>query len=199
MNLREKFSTLEHTGTNWQRLLLRGSLMLLIGVGLIAGAAFKPDVIIFQVREFSWLPICGFVVLAVGLLECFDAFTTKELADFFLNLQMGVLDVVVGGLIIFSIGGDPTRLGLMIAAFLIIKGIFRIVLAQATHIPNIVSTTIGAVVTIILGLLICLEWPASAGWFLALCLSAEIGLRGWALMMFAFWIKAQKEREPLTY
>jgi uncharacterized membrane protein HdeD (DUF308 family) len=199
MNLREKFSTLEHTGTSWLRLMIRGSLMLLIGAGLVLGTLFKHDVIIFQVRDFSWLPVCGFVVLAVGFLECFDAFKAKELADFFLNLQMGVLDVVVGGLIIFSIGGDPTRLGLMIAAFLIIKGIFRIVLAQATHIPNIVSTTIGAVVTIILGLLICLEWPASAGWFLALCLSAEIGLRGWALMMFAFWIKAQKEREPLTY
>ena len=195
MNLREKFSTLEHTGTNWQRLLLRGSLMLLIGVGLIAGTAFKPDVIIFQVREFSWLPICGFVVLAVGLLECFDAFTTKELADFFLNLQMGVLDVVVGGLIIFTIGGDPARLSLLISAFLIVKGIFRIVLAYAANIPNILSTSIGAVTSIILGLLISLEWPSAAGWFLALCLSAEIGLRGWALMMFAFWIKAQKEQE----
>lgn len=199
MNLREKFSTLEHTGTNWQRLLLRGSLMLLIGVGLIAGAAFKPDVIIFQVREFSWLPICGFVVLAVGLLECFDAFTTKELADFFLNLQMGVLDVVVAGLIIFSIGDDPARLSLLITAFLIVKGIFRIVLAYAANIPNILSTSIGAVTSIILGLLISLEWPSAAGWFLALCLSAEIGLRGWALMMFAFWIKAQKEHEPLSY
>ena len=90
MNLREKFSTLEHTGTNWPRLLLRGSLMLLFGVGLVLGTLFKHDVIIFQVREFSWLPVCGFVVLAIGLLECFDAFIAKELSDFILNLQMGV-------------------------------------------------------------------------------------------------------------
>jgi uncharacterized membrane protein HdeD (DUF308 family) len=170
--------------------------MMLIGVGLVVGTVFKHDVIIFQVRDFSWLPVCGFVVLAVGLLECFDAFRAKELVDFFLNLQTGVLDVVVAGLIILSIGDDPARLGLLIAAFLIVKGIFRLTLAYATQIPNIVSTSVGAVVSIILGLLIWLEWPSSAGWFLALCLSAEIGLRGWALMMFGFWVK---EREAVSY
>jgi uncharacterized membrane protein HdeD (DUF308 family) len=199
MNLREKFSTLEHTGTDWRRLWIRGSLMLFIGVALVAGTLFKHDVIIFQVRDFSWLPVCGIVVLAVGLLECFDAAIAKELGDFFLNLQTGVLDVVVAVLIIFSIGGDPTRLSLLIAAFLIVKGIFRIALAYVANIPNILSTSLGAFVSIILGLLIWFEWPSSDGWFLAFCLSAEIGLRGWALMMFGFWVKAQKEREAVSY
>ena len=195
MNLREKFSTLEHTGTDWRRLWIRGSLMLFIGVALVAGTLFKHDVIIFQVRDFSWLPVCGIVVLAVGLLECFDAFKARDLADFFLNLQTGVLDVVVRGLIIFTIGGDPARLSLMIAAFLIIKGIFRLTLAYVTQLPNRVSTSVGAVLSIILGLLIWLEWPSSAGWFLAFCLSAEIGLRGWAILMFSFWVKSLQERE----
>jgi uncharacterized membrane protein HdeD (DUF308 family) len=195
MKLREKFSTLEHTGTDWRRLLIRGSLMLLIGVALVVGTIFRHDVIIFQVRDFSWLPICGFVVLAVGLLECFDAFIAKELRDFFMNLQNGVLDVVVAGLIILSIGGDPARLSLLITAFLIVKGIFRLTLAYATQMPNVVSTSVGAGISIILGLLIWLEWPSSAGWFLAFCLSVEIGLRGWAILMFSFWVKSQQERE----
>ena len=199
MNLREKFSKTGYVGTDWRRLLIRGSLMLFIGVGLVIATIFKPDVIIMQVRDFSWLPVCGFVVLAVGMLECFDAAIAKKLEEFFLNLQNGVLDVVVAGLIIFSIGDDPTRLSLLITAFLIVKGIFRLTLAYATKIPNIVSTSVGAVVSIILGLLIWLEWPSSAAWFLAFCLSAEIGLRGWALMMFAFWIRAQKERESVSY
>jgi len=195
MNLREKFTTIEYTGTDWRRLWIRGSLMLFIGVALVAGTLFKHDVIIFQVRDFSWLPVCGIVVLAVGLLECFDAAIAKELGDFFLNLQTGVLDVVVGGLILFSIGGDPARLSLLITAFLIVKGIFRLILASATQLPNRVSTSVGAVLSIILGLLISLEWPSSAGWFLAFCLSAEIGLRGWAILMFSFWVKSLQERE----
>ena len=199
MSLREKFSKIEYVGTDWRRLLIRGSLMLLIGAGLVVATVFKHDVIIMQVRDFSWLPVCGFVVLAVGLLECFDAALAKELGDFFLNLQNGVLDVAVASLIIFSIGDDPARLSLLITAFLIVKGIFRLTLAYATQMPANVSTSVGAGVSIILGLLIWLEWPSSAGWFLAFCLSAEIGLRGWSLIMFAFWIKAQKERESASY
>ncbi|MFA5923285.1 MAG: hypothetical protein WC856_18680 [Methylococcaceae bacterium] len=199
MNLREKFSKTEYVSTDWRRLIIRGALMLVIGVGLVLATVFKPDVVIMQVRDFSWLPVCGFVVLAVGLLECFDAAIAKKLEDFFLNLQNGVLDVVVAGLIIFSIGDDPARLSLLITAFLIVKGIFRLTLAYTTQIPNIVSTSVGAVVSIILGLLIWLKWPSSAGWFLAFCLSAEIALRGWALMMFAFWIKTQNERESVSY
>lgn len=195
MSLREKFSNLEHFGTDWRRLLTRGAFMLLIGVALVLSTMFKHDVIIMQVRDFSWLPVCGFVLLIVGLLECFDAAIAKELRDFFLNLQNGIFDVVVAGLIIFSIGDDPTRLSLLIAAFLFVKGLFRLVVTYATRPPNIFSTSVGSGVSIILGLLIWLEWPSSAGWFLAFCLSAEIGLRGWAIMMFAFWVKSQKERE----
>ncbi|MDD5322483.1 MAG: hypothetical protein PHD43_18100 [Methylococcales bacterium] len=92
MNLREKFSKTEYVGTDWRRLIIRGALMLVTGVGLVIATVVKHDVIIMQVRDFSWLPVCGFVVLAVGLLECFDAFIAKKLEDFFLNLQRGVLD-----------------------------------------------------------------------------------------------------------
>ena len=198
MKLRENFSNLEYAGTDWRRLLFRGIVMLIAGTLLVFSTLFKPDVIIMQIRDFSWLPVCGVVIFIVGCLECFDAAITKDLRSFFLNLQNGVLDVVVSGLIIFSIGDDPIRLSLLIAAFLMIKGIFRLTLAYATQLPNMVSTSVGAGVSIFLGLLIWLEWPSSAVWFLALCLSAEIGLRGWAGIMFAYWVKAHNNQEPVN-
>jgi uncharacterized membrane protein HdeD (DUF308 family) len=199
MTLREKFSETEHTGTNWRRLLIRGAVMLVLGAILSIFTLFKPDVVILQVRSLSWLPACGFVLLALGLLECFDAFISKALQDFFLNLQNGVLDVVVASLIIFSIGSDSTRLILLISAFLVVKGVFRLTLAYVLGTPHIVSTSIGSLVAIILGLLIWMEWPSADGWFLAFCLSIEIGLRGWALIIFGLWVKTQKEREAESY
>ncbi|MBS3952674.1 MAG: hypothetical protein KGZ88_06985 [Methylomicrobium sp.] len=198
MKLRENFSNLEYAGTDWRRLLFRGIVMLIAGTLLAFSTLFKPDVIIMDIRDFSWLPVCGVVIFIVGCLECFDAAITKDLRSFFLNLQNGVLDVVVSGLIIFSIGDDPIRLSLLIAAFLMIKGIFRLTLAYATQLPNMISTSVGAGISIFLGLLIWLEWPSSAVWFLALCLSSEIGLRGWAGIMFAYWVKAHKTQEPVN-
>lgn len=165
--------------------------MLVIGVTLISLTVFSPDVMIFHSREMSWLPLCGFVVLAVGWLECLDALFIKDIKDFFLKLQNGILDVVVAGLIVFSSGDDPARLSLLIAAFLITKGLFRITLSYAIANANVISTRIGAGVSIVLGLLIWIEWPSSAGWFLAFCLSMEIALRGWAVITLSLWLRLQ--------
>jgi uncharacterized membrane protein HdeD (DUF308 family) len=198
MNLQKKFEHFERFGTDWRRLLIRGAIMLCIGATLVIAALFKPDAMLMSARDFSWLPAAALVVLTVGFLECFDAYIAKELRDFFLNLQNGVLDVVVAVLIIFSIGDDPARLSLMIAAFLIVKGTMRIILAHATQLPHKTSTITGACVSLLLGLLIWMEWPSSAAWFLAVGMSADIGLRGWSLMMFAFWLKMQQAREAVS-
>ncbi len=195
MSFRDKFSEFSHLSTDWRRVLTRGVLMLFIGVTLIAFTLFKPDVMLFHARDTSWLPLCGLAVLVVGLLECFDAIMSKELKDFFLNFQNGLLDVVVAALIVFSSGDDPQRLSLLIAAFLIIKGAFRITLSYAINSANVTATRIGSGVSILLGLLIWMQWPSSAGWFLAFCLSAEIALRGWAVIMLALWLQTQQEPE----
>jgi uncharacterized membrane protein HdeD (DUF308 family) len=193
MSFRDKFLEFNYLSTDWRRVLTRGVLMLFIGVTLIAFTIFKPDVMLFHARDASWLPVCGFVVLTVGLLECFDAIISKELKDFFLNLQNGLLDVVVAALIVFSSGDDPARLTLLIAAFLIIKGAFRITLSYAINSSNVLSTRAGAGVSILLGVLIWMQWPSSAAWFLAFCLSTEIALRGWASIMLALWLQTQQE------
>lgn len=195
MNFRDKFSEFSHLSTDWRRVLTRGVLMLVIGATLIALTISKPNVMLFHARDTSWLPICGFVLLAVGLLECFDALIAKELKDFFLNLQNGILDVVVAVLLVLSSGDDPVRLSLLIAAFLMIKGIFRIIISYAINSANVTSTRIGAGVAILFGLFIWMQWPSSAAWFLAFCLSSEIALRGWATLMLALWLQSQQVPE----
>ncbi len=193
MNLNDKLSNLQHTGISWWRYSIRGALMLAVGVTVILLTILKPDVMLFHVRDTSWLPICGFVVLAVGFLECFDALIAKESKDFFLNLQNALLDVVVGGVLVFSSGEDPARVSLLISAFLIIKGTYRIILSYAIQAINITFARAGAGVSILLGLLIFMQWPTSAAWFLAFCLSAEIALRGLGIITFAQWLKSQQE------
>ncbi len=195
MTIQKKFEHFGHYGTDWRRLLVRGAIMLCIGAMLVIAALFKPDVMMFSTREFSWLPIVAFVILTVGLLECFDAYIARELRDFFLNLQNGVFDVVVGVLIFFSIGDDPARLNLMIASFLMVKGILRTIIAYATQMPHKTSAMIGACISFLLGLLIWVEWPTSAAWFLAVGMSADIGFRGWSLIMLAIWVRMQKAQE----
>lgn len=192
MNWREKFARLERFGTDWRRLLARGTALLLIGTLLAVASLFNPEAMILGARDFSWLPVAGAAVLTVGVLECFDGFIAKEARDFFLNLPIGVLDLVVGGLIVLSMGYHPERLSLLIAAFLITKGILRLVFSLAVQLPNRRSNMWGACASMLLGILIWLEWPSSAAGYLAFGLSTDIALRGWTLMVFAFWAKDKR-------
>jgi uncharacterized membrane protein HdeD (DUF308 family) len=195
MNSHDKFSNLQHTGISWWRYSIRGAAMLCLGVILILLTIFKPDVMLFHARDTSWLPLCGVVVLIIGFLECFDTLIAKESKDFFLNLQNALLDVVVAGLLVFSSGDDPARVSLLIAGFLIIKGAYRIVLSYAIQNTNITFARAGAGVSILLGILIFMQWPTSAAWFLAFCLSAEIALRGLGIITFSMWLHTQQKQE----
>jgi uncharacterized membrane protein HdeD (DUF308 family) len=146
-------------------------------------------------REFSWLPVGGLVLFFLGLEECVEAFFAKAASrEFHQNLQVGILDTVVGGLIVFSISDGPQRLSLMIAAFLIARGAVRISLAQVLRLPHAASTSFCGIISIIFGILICFEWPSNEGWFLSLCLNMEIAFRGWAMIMFGLWIKRKNSK-----
>jgi len=174
---------------SWKRLLVQGVIIMLLGQILSLSSLLKTDIIIMSARGFSWLPVGGLIIFILGLQECLEAFFAKDSREFHQNLQVGILDTVVGGLIIFSVSDEPQRLSLMIAAFLITRGAVRIALVQALKLPHIVSTSLCGIVSIVSGVLICFEWPANEGWFLSLCLNLEIAFRGWAIIMFGLWVK----------
>lgn len=89
----------------------------------------------------------------------------------------------------------PARLSMKIATFLIVRGIVRITLAHALRLPHTFATSLGGLLSNIMGFLIWKEWPTSDGWFISLCLNAEIAVRGWAMMTFALWVRTQKMDE----
>ena len=185
----EKLFQLEHYEISWKRLLIQGTIIIIIGIVLALSSFFNTDTILMSARGFSWLPLSGMVVFFLGLVGCLEAYSAKVPRDFYQNLQVGILDTVIGGLIIFSVSEVPQRLSMMIAAFLIVRGLVRIALVRALHLPHAVSTSLCGLVSIILGFLICFEWPTNEGWFLSLSLNIEIAFRGWAMIMFSLWLK----------
>jgi uncharacterized membrane protein HdeD (DUF308 family) len=192
MNLIEKIFSYDRFEMDWRRLLLQGVLIVLTGATLAMASALNPDAMVMTARHLSWLPVSGMVILSLGLLECLDAALAKETRDFLQNLQVGVLDAVIGGLIILSVTEEPTRLSMMIATFLIVRGIVRITLVYALRLPHTFATSLGGLLSIIMGFLIWMEWPVGDGWFISLCLNIEIAIRGWAMMTFALWVRTQK-------
>lgn len=191
MHQKDKFTGFERLGKDWKMVMARGIIMLLMGLSITIASLFNPSGSIMHGSDFSWLPVLGFVIILIGLLESYDAYVAKDTGQFFLHLQNGVFDLIVGSLVSFSISGNPDRLGLLLVAYLIIKAILRIVLTTVTEFPQRESMTIGAGVSILLGFLLWGEWPSSAAWFMSLCLAVDIALRGWSQTLFSIWLKNQ--------
>ena len=195
MNPFKKFFQAERFEMDWRRLVAQGLVIMLIGITLVLLCIVRSHVIILSAKGLSWLPASGMVVLALGVVECLDAFLAKETRDFLQNLQVGVLDLVIGGMIVFSVAEEAERFGLMIASYLIARGIVRITLIYAMQLPRAALSSIGGFISIIMGFMIWMEWPSNGGWFMSLCLNIEIAIRGWAVIIFALWVKKQKELE----
>ncbi len=166
----------------WYR--IRGTAMILTG-GVISGLCLIAPNVYMLGESFSWIPIVGIVIFLLGCLRCIDAFTSESLQGFLLNMQGGILDLVIGFLVLFSINDEPDNLHLLIVGYMLTQGIYRNVLLSAVDSQNPMSNRITGVISITLGLLIWMDWPTSATWFLALSLSIDVSFRGWALLMLA--------------
>ena len=197
MALLNKLSRLDGFNMDWRRLIVQWSIIMCAGIFLALASITNTNAIILSAREFSWLPVSGMIILCLGLLECLDAFLAKHQRDVIQNLQVGVLDTVIGALLILSISGDFSRLGMMIAAFLIVRGIVRIALSYALNLPHKLSTSSAGVISIILGVLVFQQWPTEEGWFISFCLNVEITFRGWSGISFALWVRKQKKLADL--
>lgn len=184
-----------HFGTlsmDWRRLLIQGVFILVMGILMALASIANPDTLILSARGFSWLPVSGMFLFLLGVVGCLEAFFAKEQREVVQNLHVGVMEMVVGGLIVLSISETVSQLSIMIAAFLLIKGIVRIVLVNKLKLPHKFSTVIGGVVSLFLGVLVLTEWPTGEGWFVSLCLNIEISFRGWSVISFALWVKKQQ-------
>ena len=170
---------------------LRGYLMLIIGVLISLGSLIAPDVGIMSDQN-AWVPIAAIVVLLTGLVEWFDTYISRGSTRFLVNLQFAILDTVFAWLVLFSLGYGAAELAILIIAFLIIKGLFRMIAAYSGQFASVKPTFIGGSVSLLMGILLWINWPGEiASAFLSFCLSIEIALRGWALISFARWLGIQ--------
>ncbi len=193
MKLEKKSELKQFTSRHWWYT-TRGIAMIFLGAGIAILCLVAPEVYMLG-ESYSWIPVIGVVVILVGVFRCLDAFATETAQGFLVNMQGGVLDVVVGTIVLFSINFEADDLNLLIVGYMISQGIYRNILLSVAKVANPLSNRITGVISIILGMLIWGDWPTSASWFVALSLSIDISFRGWALIVLASALKKESANE----
>jgi uncharacterized membrane protein HdeD (DUF308 family) len=120
----------------------------------------------------------GGLILMSGAAEAVGAFWCRRWSGFFLHLLSGVLSVVVGMLFLRAPLDAVLTLTLLLACLLMVGGIFKIVAALSYRFGAWGWPLVGGVIDLILGVLIWLEWPASALWVIGLFVGISLLFRG---------------------
>lgn len=191
------YTDFDHFLPQRNTLFVRGLVLTVSGGLLTVFSLLIPDVrIMFQ--DSSWLPMVAIVILASGAFSSLDALFWRNTKEFYTNLQIAVLDTIVGLVLLTELSKPADKLIMLAAAYLMIKGLFRVFAGYAVHFSHFNVATFGGMFSVFLGVLLWQEWPLSSMWFICFCLSIDIFTRGWALTRFGIWLKVQYKLQNQT-
>jgi uncharacterized membrane protein HdeD (DUF308 family) len=120
----------------------------------------------------------GMLILLGGCAETIGAFWCRGWSGFFLHLLSGVLSIVIGLLFLRAPINALLALTLLVACFLMVGGIFKIVAALSYRFGAWGWALAGGIIDLILGVLIWQEWPESALWVIGMFLGINLVFRG---------------------
>lgn len=183
---------IQFTARPWWYTIL-GSAMIFIGIIVAILCLVSPDVYLFG-KNASWAPVIGAIVVLVGISRCIDGLASENAQGYLFNMQGGVLDIIVGILVVFGSNNAVNNLDLLIVGYLLAQGVYRNILLSVSEMPSPLSNRVTGLVSIILGIIIWISLPASL-WFIAFALSVDISFRGWVLIVMASSLKVEPDND----
>jgi uncharacterized membrane protein HdeD (DUF308 family) len=132
----------------------------------------------------------GVLLIIAGIAQSIGAFWSREWSGFFLSLLSGILYLVVGVMFVLHPGAAALALTLLLAAFLLVSGVFRIVAAFSLRLPHWGWPLVSGILNVLLGLLIWAQWPLSGLWVIGLFVGIELIFGGWTWVMIALALRS---------
>jgi uncharacterized membrane protein HdeD (DUF308 family) len=170
-----------HLGT-W--IVLVGGALALLGLAALAASAAATLVAMVTI---------GLALAGAGAVQSLLAFRARRSGPLLLGLLGGVLSVVVGALVLARPTMAAEALTLLLVAYFLVFGAHRIVAALLRPHEGSLGAVAGGALSIVLGLLLWAEWPASGLWFMGVLLGLNLLADGvvWIALGLAL-------RRPLT-
>ena len=176
---------MEALSRNWGWLLALGILMIILGVLAIAAP---------QVATIAVQLMLGWILVISGVAEGIHAFMARGWGGFLLELLSAILYLVVGILLLTNPLEGALALTILLAVFLIVEGIFKIITALRVREHRAWGWLLASgIISVILGLMIWAEWPASGLWVIGLLVGIQLVFTGWALVMLSLAARAHRD------
>jgi uncharacterized membrane protein HdeD (DUF308 family) len=177
--LTELRNQLETVRSKWLWFVVLGIALIVLGMMAL---------VMVEVASLATTIAVGSIILVSGAFEVGGAFWCKGWNRFFLHLLSGVLGIVVGILFLTRPGTAMITLTLLIASFLLVGGVFKIVASLVHRFPYWGWMLLSGVIDLALGLLIWQQWPDSALWVIGTFVGISMIFRGVDWLMLGLGI-----------
>ncbi|MFI4876272.1 MAG: HdeD family acid-resistance protein [Blastopirellula sp. JB062] len=160
---------------------------LFLGIGLVAlgvialGASF--------IASLAVVVFFGLLMVLGGAAQIASAFWAGRWSGMVLHLLMGIFYAVVGMLMIDAPIEALQAITLLIAAFLIVGGLFRVVAAMTIRFPAWGWQLLSGAISVLLGLMINKGWPDNSFFIVGMFLGIELIFSGWYWVMLAIGVR----------
>src|SRR5262245_17964512 len=126
------------------------------------------------VAGVSAVIVLGFLLLAGGIAQIISSFWAGKWSGMLMHLLVGVLYVVAGFMLLDAPAENLLLLTKILAIFLIVVGALNILSSLIQRFPGWGWVLLNGAITLLLGLLINRQWPASSLWVIGLFIGIEM-------------------------
>jgi uncharacterized membrane protein HdeD (DUF308 family) len=134
--------------------------------------------------------VFGILLMAGGVVQIVNAFLGRGWRAFFLHLLAGILQLVVGELLVEHPVVAAEGLTLVLAVSFLVAGSFRLVYGLTESFPGRGWVLLNGLIVFALGISIWRQWPASSLWVIGLFIGIDLIFSGWSWVMLGLTVKA---------
>jgi uncharacterized membrane protein HdeD (DUF308 family) len=148
-------------------------------------------IILPSVASAFFTAVMGWLAIISGLVLVVEAFQSKPVRGFWLNLVVGIFYIIAGIYILANVGAAMLALTLAFGVLFIVEGIFTIIMAFTNRAGHRMSwlVALNGIVTLILGIMVINRFPYSALWLIGLYVGIGLVMRGMALLFAAIAVR----------
>ena len=171
---------LTHIQKHWGWFLVLGILLIVGGVAAIAFPILS---------SVGAVIVLGIILIVSGIFTIVGAFWAGKWSAFLLQILIGILYLIAGIVMDDMPLQSMEVLSLFMAAFFIVAGVFRVVVALAERFPKWGWALLNGVVTLLVGIIILESYPISALWAIGVLVGVELLFNGWTWVMLSLALR----------
>lgn len=150
---------------SWGWFLALGIILILVGAYCIWAE---------MAATLATMVVLGAVLVVAGIVRLISVFMARSIGYGILLLLAGIFELIVGLILIEHPAIGALTITLFIAILLIVGGVFRFFSALWFRMPHFGWVAFSGIASVILGILLWVQWPFSALWFIGFAVGLSL-------------------------